>query len=105
MPCRTSFWILQLSFYITHSRSERVFRAHFGLPSLCFEILWKKIRSSFPILPKRWGIEELFMSLYFLKTPGVNLESTASRFHVHKQTLMKKLKITLEIIDSVLPSV
>lgn len=45
------------------------------------------------------------MSLYFLKTPGVNLDSTCSRFHVHKQTMMKKLEITLNIIDDVLPPV
>ena len=45
------------------------------------------------------------MSLYFLKTPGVNLDSTSSRFHVHKQTMMKKLEMTLDILDDVLPPV
>lgn len=105
MPCASSFQILQLSHYITHSLSERVFRCHFGLPSICVEKLWATIRNHYPVLPKRWGFEELLLSLYFLKTPGMNFESTASRFHVHKQTMMKKLELTLEIINNVLPPV
>jgi len=64
-----------------------------------------QIRKHYPVLPKRWGIEELFMCFYFLKTPGVNLDATSSHFHVHRQTFMKKLEISLEIIDSVLPPV
>ena len=67
--------------------------------------VWTKIRLHFPVLPKRWGLDELLMSLYFLKTTGVNLDSTCSCFHVHKQTMMKKLEITLMIINDVLPPV
>ncbi len=35
----------------------------------------------------------------------MNFEATASWFHIHKQTMLKKLELTLEIINNVLPPV
>ena len=106
MPqCRSSLQILQASHHITNSRSERIFRAHFGFPSLVVEQLWRRIRYLHPVLPKRWGIEELFIALYFFKNHSVNIETTASRFGVHPQTFFKKLEISLDLICDVLPPV
>lgn len=100
-----SIQIIHAAHHITNSRNERIFRAHFGFPSFCVEQLWKKIQNHYPVLPNRWGLEELFMALYFFKNHGVNIATTSSRFGVHPQTFFKKLKITLAIINDVLPSV
>ena len=61
--------------------------------------------STIPYFAKEMGIEELFLTLYFLKSPSRNLATTASCFHVHPQTLMKWVDITLSIIIDVLPEV
>jgi hypothetical protein len=105
MPLQSSLQVLHSAHHITHSRSEIIFRAHFGFPSYVVEQLWKKILFHHPVLPKRWGIEELFMALYFIKNHGVNIAATASRFGVHPQTFFKKLEISLTLIDGALPQV
>ena len=94
-----------IHFHITHSKNERNFRAHFGLPSLCVEQLWRLILQYYPHLPREWGLEELFLTLYFLKSPGRNFETIASHFHIHPQTMVKWVDLTLTIIIGVLPEV
>jgi hypothetical protein len=105
MPCASSVQILWASHHITKSWSEKVFRGHFGFPSLVIEKLWQKIRLLHPVLPNRWGLEELFMALYFFKNHSVNIVTTASRFGVHPQTFFKKLEISLHLINGSLPPV
>lgn len=106
MPqCQSSPPILQAAHHITNSQSERVFRAHFGFPSFIVEKLWRQIRQQHPVLPKRWGVEELFMALFFFKNHSVNIDTTASRFGVHPQTFFKKLEISIDLICDVLPPV
>ena len=105
MPLPSSLSTINASKHITCSKKERNFRSHFGLPSLCVEQLWRLILQHYPHLPRGWGLEELFLTLFFLKSPGRNLETTASRFHIHPQTMMKWVYLTLTMICSVLPEV
>ena len=105
MPLPSSSSILHTAKHITCARNERNFQSHFGLPSLCVEQLWRFICHHYPQLPRGWGLEELFLTLFFLKSPGRNLETTASQFHIHSQTMMKWIDITLTMICSVLPEV
>ena len=88
----------------THSRNERVFRAHFGGPSQAISFLmWRILQRHF--LPFRWNLDHFLMTLFFLKCPFTSLEIIASRFQISKQTLMRRVWQTLDLIDGVLPEV
>ena len=81
---------------ITHSKSERSFRAHFGGPSIAIATLWNWILKFGPSPPSSWGPFDLLVCLCFLKSPGENLELSASCFSLSAPTLPKKVEQSLE---------
>ena len=89
---------------ITNSDQERDFRAHFGGPSLAIETLWSWIVNS-GHLAKNMTCFDLLMTLSFVKNPGENLQVTASRFKIDEQTMLKKVAVSLLVIDATLPEV
>lgn len=84
--------------------SERDFRSHFGGPSLAIEKLWQMILKKND-LPHLWGIDDLFMGLFFLQNPGNSWSTNSSRWGIHPNTFKKHLVWTLSIIVAVLPEV
>ena len=102
-PFPPEVW-LDFASEITHSRSERDFRSHFGLPSNVVSSLWSRILSCIG-LQSFWGALELLQCLNFLKAPSNSWATNASRFGCTEKTFVKKLKQSLKIIDDVLPEV
>ena len=80
--------------------SEKDFQAHFGGPSLAVEKLWEMIQK-----PHAWGIDDLFIGLFFLQSPGKSWSTISSRWGIHPNTFKKHLSWTLHIIIATLPEV
>ena len=95
---------LDLSQRFTHSTNERIFRAHFGGPSIAINLLAQKILEKCT-LPRLWNLDHLFMALFFLKCPSSSLDVLASRFHICASTFEKRLWESLSLINEVLPEV
>ena len=89
---------------ITHTTQERDFWAHFGGPSIAIEVLLEAIYC-LKGLPHLWSVDDLLMTLCFLKTPGENLKVSSSRFSLDFRTMMKRVENTLVLIDCALPEV
>jgi hypothetical protein len=96
--------VLELTKRFTHSTTERVFRAHFGGPSIAINVLARKILRKCE-LPCHWNLDHLFMCLFFLKCPFPSLEVISSRFNVSPKTFERHLWESLTLIDEALPDV
>ena len=78
MSCGLSLpMMLEWGSKITHTTQERDFRAHFGGPSIAIEVLLEAIYC-LKGLPHLWSVDDLLMTLCFLKTPGENLKVSSS---------------------------
>jgi hypothetical protein len=93
----------------TRSSQERVFRTHFGVPSLAVEKLFitcietcSKIHPPTP-LAKSWGIDNLFQCLNFLCVPPSSWTVAAQRWNTAIDTFKKYLMFSLEILNKSLP--
>lgn len=100
----TSLLVLHESFCFTYSRRERVFRAHFGLPSILVEKLFQWCLAVAPS-SSHFLLEFLFLALFFLKTTSTSWEVAASKFKIDIKTFKKRLTITLDLINKALPDV
>jgi hypothetical protein len=100
----TSLFFREFSSFITAHTTERAFREHFGCPSIAIDVLWNWLLqrcSSF--LPPRWSIHDFLWSLLWLKSPGSNLSIFASRWRIDRHTMVKRIQMTLVLIDFTLP--
>ena len=94
---------LRLGKHYMNSIQVRNFHAHFEVPSFVFELLWNWCLTSLP--PAFFNPDYLFLTLFFLKANPPSWEVLASHFLLDIETVKKRIKDTLDIIDQVLPEV
>jgi hypothetical protein len=92
---------LEYAQIITPVKNERDFRSFFGCPSDAINLLWSWMKCLDPKVKP----DSLLMTLNFLKDPGVNWFTVASRWRVCEKTIKKKIEDTVELINQTLPEV
>lgn len=106
LPKPSAKEILEIAELLLHKKiSEKMFRSLFGISSFAFRRLWGLLTKIPFLIPKKWKILHLFMTLNFLKNPQANLNAISIFWRKSSITLLKFVKITLKLLNSRLPEV
>lgn len=97
--------ILHLFHTLCGKHSVNDFKLHFGLSPIAVTHLFALICGKNKPLPHMWSIEDLLLSLHFLKSPGANLSCSSSRWKKSVNTFKLKVSQTLAMIIVALPQV